>query len=387
MSDFGTELVRLMAERGTGVRQLARACYVNPGHISNIRNGKAQPSHRLAELIDTYLGAGGELARHVPETAPLEPEDVEAIAWAQRNPRHIGEGVVHVFAGVLASQRRTEDLVGSAAVLKPVLTQLDTVEGIVREARGPSRIATVHMGAQWAQFAGWLLTATGKHAKGRERLAQSLQWAVESSDRDLLSEVLSFQGHAALVAGHPGDVIGLSQAARRDPGTYPGQLAISAAQEAKGHALDGNPRDADRLLDESDTLADKAREHAGEAPPWLYYHTDGFFDLQRGEVYAHLADRPHYRQRAVEAITTGYAALPADAQGAEWAAEYLVRLAGLHVQDGDAEQAAGLGLRAAAIARAAGSLRLYGMLRGLRAGLEGRWPGSPEAAAIEEALH
>ena len=66
MSDFGGELARLMAERGVGVRQLARACYVNPGHISNIRNGNDRPSPELAARIDKVLSAGGALAALVP---------------------------------------------------------------------------------------------------------------------------------------------------------------------------------------------------------------------------------------------------------------------------------------------------------------------------------
>ena len=61
MSDFGRELTRLMDERGTGVRQLARAVYVNAAHVSNLRNGKARPSHKLAALIDGHLQAGGAL--------------------------------------------------------------------------------------------------------------------------------------------------------------------------------------------------------------------------------------------------------------------------------------------------------------------------------------
>jgi transcriptional regulator with XRE-family HTH domain len=61
MSDFSRELARLMAARGIGVRQLARAVYVNPGHISNLRNGKARPSPGLAAELDRYLGAGGDL--------------------------------------------------------------------------------------------------------------------------------------------------------------------------------------------------------------------------------------------------------------------------------------------------------------------------------------
>ena len=48
MSDFGTELARLMAARGLGVRELARMVPCNPGHISNLRSGKARPSPELA---------------------------------------------------------------------------------------------------------------------------------------------------------------------------------------------------------------------------------------------------------------------------------------------------------------------------------------------------
>ncbi len=48
MSDFSRELTRLMAERRVGVRELARAVYVNAGHISNLRNDKVRPSEKLA---------------------------------------------------------------------------------------------------------------------------------------------------------------------------------------------------------------------------------------------------------------------------------------------------------------------------------------------------
>jgi transcriptional regulator with XRE-family HTH domain len=57
MSDFGRELVRLMDERGLGVRELARAVYVTPGHISNLRNGKSRPSDDLAEKLAAHFRA------------------------------------------------------------------------------------------------------------------------------------------------------------------------------------------------------------------------------------------------------------------------------------------------------------------------------------------
>src|SRR5215831_3429672 len=69
MSSFGRELGRLMEARGIGVRELARAAYCNPGHISNLRSGKARPSPQLAETLDRHLRAGGTLAATAARSA------------------------------------------------------------------------------------------------------------------------------------------------------------------------------------------------------------------------------------------------------------------------------------------------------------------------------
>jgi transcriptional regulator with XRE-family HTH domain len=70
MSEFGTELARLMAARGLGVRELARMLPCNPGHISNLRSGKARPSPELAEALDEQLAAGGTLRALAPDRPP-----------------------------------------------------------------------------------------------------------------------------------------------------------------------------------------------------------------------------------------------------------------------------------------------------------------------------
>lgn len=82
MSDFGRELTRLMAERGVGVRQLARAVFVNPGHLSSIRGGKANPSAELAGALDDHLGAGGQLAAVAAAKAPSVIDGMSAAARA-----------------------------------------------------------------------------------------------------------------------------------------------------------------------------------------------------------------------------------------------------------------------------------------------------------------
>ena len=79
MSDFGTELARLMAARCVGVRELARIVPCNPGHISNLRSGKARPSPELAEALDERLEAGGSLSALVPAHERRRPKS--PVSW------------------------------------------------------------------------------------------------------------------------------------------------------------------------------------------------------------------------------------------------------------------------------------------------------------------
>lgn len=390
MTDFGTELRRLLAERGLSLNELARRANYDAGYLSKVGSGRKRATAAVAARLDDVLQAGGSLAALADDgplfNGTLSPEGRERIEHARRHPGRPDAAIADSLAVVLDAQRHAEDTLGSAAILRPVLAQLTVTEDLVREARGPARPQLVHVAGQWAQFAGWLHANTGQREQASARLSQALQWAVEAGEVNLISEVLSFQGHAAYVTGYPGPVIGLSQAAQRDRSAYPGQLAVSAAQEAKGHAMEGRGADTDRLLDQADELAGAARDRREEAPPWLYYHTDGFFDLQRGEAYGYLADDPLYHARAADALAAGYAALPASAQGSEWGAEYLMHLAAVHARGGDLDQAAAAAMRAAGIARATGSARLRRILGRFRARLAARWPDDSRVAELAEAL-
>ncbi len=385
MSELGSEVGRLLAERGMSLRQAARLAHYDVSYLSKVVNGHKPGSPGLAAALDEVLGAGGTLAG-IAAGGALNPDDAGRLGRAASRPRGTDPAAAGVLAELLASQRRTEDCLGSRAMLRPAAAQMTVIENLAREARGHARPQLVHIAGQWAQFLGWLYTNTGDHGNGGAWLRLALGWAVEAGDVNLISEVLSFQGHAAYVAGQPGPAVGLSQAARRDASAYPGQLAISAAQEAKGRAMTGDARDVDRLLGQADELAGRARERAADAPPWLYYHTDGFFELQRGEAYAYLAGDPHYQARAAAALTSGYAALPASARESEWGAEYLVRLAGVHARGGDLEQACAAALQAAAAGRQMESARLQKMLARLRAGMARRWPADARVAELAEAL-
>ncbi len=317
----------------------------------------------------------------------LTPDDEDRLLFAARNPRRIDRKTVDSLAIMLDGQRHTEDAIGSESLIKPVRAQLAVIEDLVLETRGPVRLSLVHVAGQWAQFAGWLHMNAGRRAKAGALLDRALQWAVEAGEVNLISEVLSFQGYAARLAGQPGPVVGLSQAARRDRSAYPGQLAISTAQEAKGHAMMGESGEVDRLLGEADDLASVAREHPDDSPPWLYYHSPAFFELQRGDVYRYLGRDDAARNRqAIEALTAGMNGLDAEARSSEWAAVYTVRLAIAFVQAREPEQACAAVAGAIQTARDTNSSRLTDQLRRLHARLAASWPEVPAVTGLGDAL-
>src|SRR5260370_5564931 len=117
------------------------------------------------------------------------------------------------------------------------------------------------------------------------------------------------------------------------------------------------------MWDEGERVAATAGKRAGRAPPWLYYHSPGFFALQRGLAYRYLAADPVYRARAAAVLAAGQAQLPPGDQSSEWGAEFLVYLADVHARGGGLEQAFAIAPLAAAAGPQMGSARPPGAPR------------------------
>src|SRR5690348_17308616 len=97
---FASRLRALMAERGLGVLALARRVPCDKAQVSRVANGKQRPSATLAGRLDEALGAGGELAALA--AAHDGGAGDEYVAWAQRHPRRVDEGVIVSLESVLA---------------------------------------------------------------------------------------------------------------------------------------------------------------------------------------------------------------------------------------------------------------------------------------------
>lgn len=350
---FGERMRALMAERGISLRQLAKMTHYDVGGLSKVSRGLSRPSVKMARVLDAALNAGGELVVLMPSRTSLwrppsvagtmagtfAPDDEQRLVAAIRAPRRHDPGIVDVLAEVLAGQRRAEDLLGSGPLVEPVEAQLGIVETLVMEARGDLRLRVVDVAAQWAQFFAWLHASIGDLAKADQMYDRAIVWAAEVGNADMVATAFNMKGHTAWLAGQVGPMLGLSRAAQRD-GTTPGVRALAAQQEARAHAILGDADMTDRKLDEAQALTVAAAERPDAEPPWIYFFNPDMFALQRARAYLYLPGR---QAAAVELLTAGIAAVPAEVRGSEWLAFYLVDLArayrGLH-EDAEAEKIA-----------------------------------------------
>jgi len=327
---FGQKLRTLMADRGIGVRELARMIPYDPGNLSRVANDRKAPSEQLAARLDKLLDANGELvalrASSLARQAlngDLTPDDEERLIQAARRPGRTDLAVVESLATILAAQRRLEDVIGSEPLLKPVGAQLATIERLVTEARGHVRPRVLDVAAQWAQFDAWLHASVRRLTKADQLYDRAIVWATEAGNADMVATAFNMKGHTAWLRREVAPMVGLSEAAQRDKRTSPGVRALAVQQEARGLAILGDAAGTDRKLDEAHELTLQAAEHPEDEPPWIYFFSPDMLTMQHGRAYRYLGRHTE----AVELLTAGLDELSAEVRGAEWVAYYRLDLA------------------------------------------------------------
>jgi transcriptional regulator with XRE-family HTH domain len=158
-------------------RALAAAAHLSPGHLSDLINGRKTPSAGVAHALDRALHADGRLAAFV--AYGLTDHDHDTLAAAATDPSRITPATVAAFQHALDAQRELDDTLGSAAMLRPVAAQLDTITHLVRYTAGRHRIDLMGVAGQWAQFAGWLHTSVGRWDDAGQWLGRALAWALD----------------------------------------------------------------------------------------------------------------------------------------------------------------------------------------------------------------
>jgi transcriptional regulator with XRE-family HTH domain len=247
MSAFGRELERLMEARGLGVREVARRVPCNPGHISNLRSGKAQPSPELAADLDKVLGADGTLAAlapaqgrrrvPVPDLAGADDE-IAALEFARRaEASDVGNSVVEQLELTVDELATAYPRTPPADLLGQVRTHLGYV-GRRLDAR-----ATLAQHRRLLVTGGWLslLAATclidlHKDHAAASHLRTAAQLARETGHAEIAAWCLETQAWQVLTAGDYRRAVDMSQAAQHVAPRDGSAFIQATAQEGRAWA-------------------------------------------------------------------------------------------------------------------------------------------------------
>jgi transcriptional regulator with XRE-family HTH domain len=349
---FGEQLRRLRQQRGLSIRDLAKLAHHSKSVVWEWESGLKVPTADVTGRLDQLLDGDGVLTAAAGQLAPVNGH-AERLAHVAAAPRTVDAASVDALAGILANMRRLEDSAGPGPLVAATAGPLKLVETLADEARGPLRPRVVELAGQWAQFAGWLRAATGQPGKARDWYARTLEHATEAGNRDLIATSLSMRGNLAWMARQPGPVVGLSAAAA-DHADSPGVRAMAEQQQARGHAVLGEADQVERLLDRAERDMVSAAEHPEDAPPWTYFYSPGYLQMQRGLAYRLLGRTGD----AIAALTAGLAETEEDVRSSEFVSVYVLHLAEEHLQAGNRDVGAQLLEQVRQVAAATGSGRL-----------------------------
>lgn len=246
MSDFGRELARLMTARGVGVRELARAVPCNPGHISNLRSGKAWPSPDLAASLDDRLGAGGGLAALAsrPASGAGGGDEIAALELARRaEASDVGDATCGRIELAVDDLATAYPATAPASLLPRVRSHLGYVTRLLDgRATLAQRRRLLVSGGWLSLLAATLLIDQHQDAPGTACLRTAGQLARETGNGELAAWCAETRAWLMLTAGDYRRAAGLSRAAQ-EMAPKDGSARIQAiAQEGRAWARLGDGR-------------------------------------------------------------------------------------------------------------------------------------------------
>jgi transcriptional regulator with XRE-family HTH domain len=261
MSEFGRELARLMDGRGVGVRELARQVHYNPGHISNLRNGKARPSPELARELDDYFAAHGALAALAPTGDLLAPQmslvdELAAMELARRaEASDVSDGTCErlelAFDDFATAYPRTPSVELLSSVREYLGYTTSLLEG---RATLTQRHRLLVSGSWLALLAATCLIDLDKDRSALAYLRTAEQLARETGHAEISAWVIETRAWLELTSGDYRKAAELSRAAQgvapRDGSAY----IQATAQEGRAMARMGDATATTRVLTRIEAL-------------------------------------------------------------------------------------------------------------------------------------
>jgi tetratricopeptide (TPR) repeat protein len=240
-----------------------------------------------------------------------------------------------------------------------VQSQLPLIDRLYQASRGADRRKVLAVGAQFAEFCGWLYQDSGQQQAAAFWTNQALDYAHELNDPQVIAYAMMRKSNIATDFGQPGHALGLANAALTITEALTSRMrAVSLRQLANAHAMLAERGEFERAVDLAIKHAVVGAEQGPDDP--AVYCTPSFVAMEAGMSWTRLGQA----EAAVEVFEHSLAAWP-EGQETRDRGLCLARLATATAVQGDTSRSVQVAGEALSIGRSTGSARIRRQLKAL----------------------
>jgi transcriptional regulator with XRE-family HTH domain len=270
VSEFGIEMRRLRTRREISLGVLADRVHYDKGYLSKIETGKLPANRRLASLVDTELGADGELTALVPEeprrpskaadAAPgggdgepdSEPDwgrEVAAFGEALSVPLTLRPAagrseaddlrLLALYTDEFDRHRRLSQQFPPEHVSRRLVVDFSTLMELAQTTR-PTAARLRLLAARYAEFIGWMCQEAGSPGDALKWTRRTAELATRAEDADLAAYTLVREAELALRGGDPATAMELAERVLTDPRARARSRGLAAHRQAQAFAVRGD---------------------------------------------------------------------------------------------------------------------------------------------------
>ncbi|MFJ9520220.1 helix-turn-helix domain-containing protein [Kitasatospora sp. NPDC101801] len=325
-SDFGARLRHWRLLRGLSQAELGRRLGYDDSHISRVENTRRWPPAGMAERLDELLDTAGELAGIWPQ---VERERRRLARYGRPAGATPGPDTLEQL---LTAYRAAAHAVGGHALVDVLEQHARLAARQQRTAPSAERARLGSLAARYAELAGWARFDRLEYGRALAWYDCGREWAALAGDPAGVALLLARQSAVHWACGDSAAALGTADASYRQAvlAGRPAPQARALLARARGHALAGDRREAECVLEEAARLT--GSDPTAEAGTRLL--------LVHGTCHRDLAVRTGHRAHARLAavgLAEALDRLPPEQQ--HYRALVTARLAGAHVWAGRPEAA------------------------------------------------
>ncbi|MFJ6985041.1 MULTISPECIES: XRE family transcriptional regulator [unclassified Streptomyces] len=353
-----------------------------------------------ASGLGSLVGSSAEVSAQATERDPMSPfnrraflkngvaavalpglglDELQHVATALDDAhRYVDGPVIDYFRRVLDKAKRDDGALGPKKTLPVMLGLLGAVESHARDVKPEVRRELLAVGADGAEFAGWLYRDIQKPQAAVFWYDRAMEWAQEADNAAMQGYVLLKKSQMAYDERDALRMLTLAQAAGHDRWQLPARVRAEVTQqEALGRAMLGDPLDVVRgQLAHAEVLSTNAPE---DAPDALGAYFTGPTRLLRDAITYTEAGKPGL---AVDLFND---VLSTGALSRRDSGFFNARRAAALALSGEPDEAAKVGTASAAVAQEVKSERTVRVLGEVLRTLD-RWRSRPAVREFRETL-